>query len=192
MSIKTIKKYIQNDEPTPWLNWIIDGRKKYEGRLNKNDWTNLIVGDIIIFNDGKNRNCSIKTKVTCLKYYDNFEIAFRELGKELVPINDVTEHEVKELYNKYFSDSDIKKYGVIVVGIEYCGHIYNLDRGDIEMAANKYGFNTTSDGRVILPRNNINWNNHNNDRNYIKIPLDEEYCNNFKNYLNNLRFEKKN
>lgn len=113
---KTYFRSIQNPKNTPWLDWIIQGIKTYEGRLNKGEFSNLNINDIIFFVD-KKTNKQIKTIVTNLKYYDNFEDAFNNLGEKLVPVKNITSSEVKKLYSRYFTDDDIQKYGVVAIGI---------------------------------------------------------------------------
>lgn len=113
---KLYHRTIQNPPSTPWLDWIEQGLKKYEGRLNRGVWSELKIGDVIVWDDQKGK--TLKTKVTELKYYPDFGAAFRDLGSELVPINDITESAVKSLYAKYFSDSEIRKHGSIAIGLQ--------------------------------------------------------------------------
>lgn len=113
---KIYERTIQNYEPTPWLNWIEQGIKTYEGRLNKGDWLNLKIGDTIIWSDKKGKR--IKTTVTNLKYYSDFGEAFQDLKEKLIPIPNITVYDAKKLYWKFFNQKDIEKYGVIAIGVE--------------------------------------------------------------------------
>ena len=111
---------IQNPSDTPWLDYIISGIKKYEGRLNKGKFSNMRVGDKIIFmNNGR----SIETIIVGLKYYKDFIEAYEDLGEKLVPNfpcmrGKDKKKEVKRLYNLYFNDEDIKKYGIVAIKIK--------------------------------------------------------------------------
>lgn len=112
---KTFKRQIQNPPETPWLDWIESGVKTYEGRLYKEIWQKVKVGDLIIF---YTPDKEVKTIVTDLKFYGDFGEAFENLGTKLVPITNATVDRVKKLYNQFFSDDDIKKYGVVAVGVK--------------------------------------------------------------------------
>lgn len=46
-------KHIANPHETPWLDWIEDGFKIYEGRVYQGDWREMKVGDIIDFYIGE-------------------------------------------------------------------------------------------------------------------------------------------
>lgn len=117
-------KSIQNPYETPWANWIKNGMKKYEGRLCKDEWANMKIGDTIIFNN------NFEIEITELIFFTDFSEAYRTLGKNLVPGKyyyngdiacplqiDISEKEVSEMYSKYFSEKDIKEYGVVAVGV---------------------------------------------------------------------------
>lgn len=108
-------KSIQNPEEIPWLDLIEKRIKKYEGRIRKEDWTKIMVGDVINFNSGTK---TVKTIVTELRYYPDFKEAFCDLGQELVPISEITPDEVAKLYSQYFSSEFIKEYGVVAVGVK--------------------------------------------------------------------------
>jgi ASC-1-like (ASCH) protein len=53
-----------------------------------------------------------------LRHFDDFGLAFDNLGASLVPIEGVPVAEVKRLYRQYYSDEDVLKYGVLCVGLE--------------------------------------------------------------------------
>ena len=115
-----IKKFIQNTAEYPWLDWIEVGKKKYEGRLCKEDWSKLKVGAKIVFSVKDSNRAPVTVNVTELKYYDDFGLAFDDLGQELIPISGITREKVIELYSEFFSDDDVKKYKVVAVGVAVC------------------------------------------------------------------------
>jgi ASC-1-like (ASCH) protein len=114
MSTKIWNVTIQNPNETPWLNWIESGIKTYEGRLRKGVWTQMKIGDTIIFECNK----KVETVITDLKYFDDFKKAHDTLKNNLVPIENCTTDQVEKLYLQYFSKDDIKKYGVIAIGVK--------------------------------------------------------------------------
>ncbi|XWV25583.1 protein of hypothetical protein function DUF437 [Tupanvirus deep ocean] len=115
--MKIWEKSIQNPSETPWADWIICGKKIWEGRLYRDDWTNVRVGDIIIFKyDNNNKN--FKVVVTDLKYFIDFGEAFNTLGMGLVPVEGISVEDVVTFYKKYYSEADTIKYGVVAVGVK--------------------------------------------------------------------------
>lgn len=113
---KLFYRQISNPAETPWLDWIESGIKTYEGRLNKEIWSKLRVGDHIVFQT-VDETKEVEIIVTELRYYKDFGEAFNELGSKLVPIKDANVDDVKKLYNQFFTDDDVAKYGVVAVGI---------------------------------------------------------------------------
>lgn len=117
----TYVKPLDNDQP--WLEWIHIGKKTYEGRLYKGDWTNVEPGDVIRFestksdDSGQISSLSVLVKVTELRRYKSFGEAFDELGSALIPILGITRKEVIEMYQRYFSEEETERYGVVAVGV---------------------------------------------------------------------------
>jgi ASC-1-like (ASCH) protein len=110
-----LEKHIANPITTPWLDWIISGRKTFEGRVNQGDWTHMKIGDEIYFySDDNNAICVIAD----LKKYTDFAQAFDDLQSQLVPIPNITRDEVTNIYSQYFNEDDIKKFGVVAVGVK--------------------------------------------------------------------------
>lgn len=116
---KIWKKCIQNPIDTPWFDWIKCEMKKFEGRIFRDDWQKMNIGDIIIFDSG---NEKLETIITEFKYYNSFVEAFNDLGSLLVPIESCTNKNVEDFYSKIYhkevDKSDIQKNGVIAVGIK--------------------------------------------------------------------------
>ena len=107
---------IQNPPESPWLDWIESGKKIYEGRLNRRFWRKIKPGDIIVWNDGRGKK--VKTVVTHILKFPSFVEAYKKLGSQLVPVGGVTESKVAQLYHKYFTSDEIKKFGVVAIGIQ--------------------------------------------------------------------------
>lgn len=114
MTCNNYKKKISNEAPYKWLDFIEKGEKTYEGRLNKDDWKNMQIGDLIDLEDYTGK--IIRVKISNKKYYKNFREAYYDLKKKLVPI-DISVDEVVKIYSKYFSDKDIEKFGVVAIGV---------------------------------------------------------------------------
>lgn len=114
--VPKIRKSLQNPPESPWFDWICDGTKRYEGRLWKDDWASLAVGDIISF------VCPMKRELVCrvvsLPRFESFGAAFDALGPALVPIPGVNTADVVKTHGQYYNDEDVRQYGVVAVEVE--------------------------------------------------------------------------
>ena len=108
-------KKIGNSVDTPWLDWIVSGKKKYEGRVYQDDWKLIKIGDMITFDCGM---YSATVKIIDILHFSNFKTAFNKFGSELVPIPHILEEEVDNLYSQFYSKSCINEYGVILLKLE--------------------------------------------------------------------------
>jgi tRNA (cytosine38-C5)-methyltransferase len=106
------KKRIQNPPERPWLDWIEQGKKRFEGRLFKGDWQQVAIGDLIeLFSTDK----SVIVQVTDLRRYTDFKEAFNDLGEKLVPIEGIDADTVVMMYREYYED--VAEHGVLCVGV---------------------------------------------------------------------------
>jgi ASC-1-like (ASCH) protein len=97
----------------PYLGWIVNGRKTFEGRLKWKDWEKVSIGDQIEFWSDQHK-CTVC--VDKLRYFDDFGDAFNCLGYSLIPEGAESGNEAKEFYKGLFNDDDVKKYGVVCLG----------------------------------------------------------------------------
>lgn len=106
-----MNKHVQE----PWFGYIKNGEKIVEGRLNKGSFRKLKKGDIV---NWINKDNSIKTKIVSIHHHKDFENMLKQhhLYNCLPGIK--TYKEGVEIYKKFFSDSDIKKYGVLAIKIK--------------------------------------------------------------------------
>lgn len=105
-----LRKIIQE----PWLRWIVEGRKTYEGRVNRGIWVQVDVGqEIIFYNDQR----EVKVVIENLSLYDNFGDAWSAHKKELIPEGATTKEDAQELYSQYYTEDDIAKHGVVILGL---------------------------------------------------------------------------
>lgn len=108
-----MKKEISNN-PTPWFYLITSGKKTSEGRLLKNDWLNVKIGDKITFFNKNDPLQEVDIVVKQLTFFNNFKEAFIFHGSNLVPFT--TDYLVVEkLYREFFSDELVKKYKIVVI-----------------------------------------------------------------------------
>lgn len=115
MALKYPMKPISNSKDSPWLDWIISGDKKYEGRLNRGFWAQVSIDDsFYLVND----NLIVFVKVIDKLHYANFSNAFDQLGSELVPINNISNEQVRQIYNDIYSSDEIEQYGVVAIKLK--------------------------------------------------------------------------
>ena len=107
----------------PWFRLIKRGEKTVEGRLNKGEFSQMKKGDIIEwFNNDLNKNGSkkrpFKTKIVDIKEYKSFEdyLKTERLKNTLPGINRINNG--LEIYYKYFTKEDEKKYGILAIKLE--------------------------------------------------------------------------
>lgn len=103
----------------PWFNYLFEERKTWDIRLKKNYWSDLIVGQSILYY-GVVDNCG---KVCCMRIIDIkiFDDLIELLKK--IPFRDImpdiaSEKDAMSLFRKWYSAEDEKKYGIIAVNLQ--------------------------------------------------------------------------
>ena len=99
----------------PWFGYIKNGEKIIEGRLNKGSFKELTKGDIVHW---KNGDTIIKTKIISVHHHKDFEKMLKSHYLYNVLPGVKTYKEGVEVYNKFFTSSDVKKYGVLAIKIK--------------------------------------------------------------------------
>lgn len=104
----------------PWFTLIKKGEKSIEGRLNKGEFSQMNKGDIIEwFNNELNKNGTkkrpFKTEIIDIKKYKTFEeyLKKEKLKNTLPGVNRINNG--LEIYYKYFTKEDEKKYGILSI-----------------------------------------------------------------------------
>ena len=92
-----------------WLKLIAAGYKTVEGRLRKDKFNDLKVGDVIVFNK------IFKKKVTSIRYYKTFYayLLAEGLSRTLPGVESI--REAIDVYRALYSIEDEIKYGVIAI-----------------------------------------------------------------------------
>jgi len=102
----------------PWFSLIKLGIKKVEGRLCKNRFRELKVGDIIIWENNDFVERVVKTKVSALRIYKTFlEYLEKEKNNNPLPGMETIEEQCA-VYYKYYTLADEEKYGVVAIELE--------------------------------------------------------------------------
>ena len=99
----------------PWFGYIKSGKKTIEGRLNKGSFQELKKGDIVYW---KNADKIIKTKIISVHHHKDFEkmLKTHRLYNVLPSIR--TYKDGVKVYHKFFSPSDVKKYGILAIKLQ--------------------------------------------------------------------------
>ena len=97
------------------FNSILKGTKKVEGRLYKNSFKYINVGDTITF---YNKDKTVDTIVTKLKTYDNFGSMLLCVGiKNTIPhVKSFTQ--AISVYNSLYTKEDLDKYPALAIHLE--------------------------------------------------------------------------
>lgn len=106
----------------PYLHFLASGVKTHEGRVFKGTWRTLQPGDVIVFfnEEGKTpgAGAGLAFRVTELRRYSDFDKAFEDLGKKLVPEGAETPAEAVEVYRQFNPKSVVDANdGVVCVGV---------------------------------------------------------------------------
>ena len=97
----------------PWFSLIKLRIKKVEGRLNKGDFANMNIGDLIIFtNNELGFERKFKIEIINIAYYDNFQMYLEnETLERCLPGIDDIENGLN-VYYKYYNKSNELEYKI--------------------------------------------------------------------------------
>ncbi|NJE26846.1 ASCH domain-containing protein [Thermococcus sp. MV5] len=95
-----------------YLRLIKEGKKKIEGRLYDEKRRQVKPGDTIIFGE------KLKVKVKALRVYSSFREMLSEEGLENVLPGVKTIEEGVQIYRRFYTEEEEKKYGVVAIEIE--------------------------------------------------------------------------
>jgi ASC-1-like (ASCH) protein len=100
----------------PWYDFISMGMKTVEGRLNKGDFLNIQIGDIITFtNEG---HPDVTKMIVDIRYYQSFHDMLEHEGlNHVLPGIDSIDHGVY-IYEQYYPPSEQALHGVVAIQLE--------------------------------------------------------------------------
>jgi ASC-1-like (ASCH) protein len=106
----------------PWYSLIKAGVKTAEGRLNKGDFAQMKIGDIVEwFNTEGSKKKSFLTRIVGINHYHSFDAMIRgERLKNTLPLSSIRtiKQGVEEVYYKYYTPEDERKYGIVAIQLE--------------------------------------------------------------------------
>ncbi len=102
----------------PYLNWLADGTKTAEGRVNTQKYREMKVDDSISFLD-KKTGCYILGNIKFKHEYSSFEdMLISEGVSNMLPF--LKDHELSKgiaIYNAFPGASRVDKFGCVAIGI---------------------------------------------------------------------------
>lgn len=101
-----------------YFDFIKNGTKRIELRLNDKKRKNLKIGDIIVFNKLDDSGEFLKTKVINLYYADNFKDLIDIFDEEVIGDISVSKKEVLATLNEIYSFKEQESAGVVGIEIE--------------------------------------------------------------------------
>lgn len=101
-----------------YFNYIKNGTKRIELRLNDEKRKDLEVGDIIIFEEQVDVPRYLKTKVVDIYHRDNFEELLNEFDIELLADKSMTKEELLNVLEKIYPLETQAQHGVVGIRIE--------------------------------------------------------------------------
>lgn len=101
-----------------YFEYMKTGTKKLEIRLNDEKRKNIKIGDLIIFEKLDDTQELLKTKVTNLYYYSDFNELINENDVTLLADKSVSKEKLIKTLNEIYSKVEQDKYGVVAIEIE--------------------------------------------------------------------------
>lgn len=105
-------KIIEINIQEPYYSSVLNGKKKIEGRLNKGKFLEAEIGDTLKINN------QVNFKLINKREYSSFKDMISMEGVENVIPDKKTIEEAVNVYYKFYSKADERKYGVIALEIK--------------------------------------------------------------------------
>jgi len=101
-----------------YFNYIKNGTKRLELRLNDEKRKDLEINDIIIFEKLSDGIEYLNTKVKKIYKYNNFKDLVNDFDIELIADKSITKDELLKTLNEIYTVEEQNKYGVLAIEIE--------------------------------------------------------------------------
>ena len=93
--------------------------KDVEVRVNDEKRRQLHIGDTLIFINRGNEEEQTKVTVTNLVYFKNFKEVAENYSMERLYLKDTSKEEYVKLFDEFYSQEDVEKYGVVAIEFKY-------------------------------------------------------------------------
>lgn len=99
-----------------YFDFIKNGTKRIELRLNDEKRAKIQLGDEIIF--AKNDGEKLTSKVVGLLQYDNFANLFRDFPIEILSDKSMTKNELRKAVEEFYAPEKQREFGVLGIRLE--------------------------------------------------------------------------
>lgn len=110
-------KYEMKLQPE-YYNFILNGTKRIEIRLNDEKRQQIKIGDIIKFLKEPDLNQFFEARVVGLLRYKSFEDMFKDFDIAVLSDSSMTKSELLNVLEQFYSKEKQEKYGVLGIRIE--------------------------------------------------------------------------
>ena len=101
-----------------YFNFILNGTKRIEIRLNDEKRQNIKLGDKIKFLKEPDLNESFEAQVIGLLRYNSFEERFKDYDISILSDKSMTKEELISVLEQFYTKEKQEKYGVLGIRIE--------------------------------------------------------------------------
>ena len=101
-----------------YFNFILNGTKRIEIRLNDEKRQNIKLGDKIKFLKEPDLNESFEAQVIGLLRYNSFEEMFKDYDISILSEKSMTKEELISVLEQFYTKEKQEKYGVLGIRIE--------------------------------------------------------------------------
>lgn len=101
-----------------YFNFILNGTKRIEIRLNDEKRQNIKLGDKIKFLKEPDLNESFEAQVIGLSRYNSFEEMFKDYDISILSDKSMTKEELISVLEQFYTKEKQEKYGVLGIRIE--------------------------------------------------------------------------
>lgn len=101
-----------------YFNFILNGTKRIEIRLNDEKRQQIKIGDTIKFLKEPELNENFNAKVTGLLRYNSFDDMFKDFEIEILSDKSMTKEQLKNVLEQFYTKEKQEQYGVLGIRIE--------------------------------------------------------------------------
>jgi ASC-1-like (ASCH) protein len=101
-----------------YYNYILNGTKRIEIRLNDEKRSKIKIGDTIKFLKEPDLKESFKTKVVGLYRYNSFEDLFKDFDISILSDKSMSKEELIDVLEQFYTKEKQEQYGVLGIKIE--------------------------------------------------------------------------
>jgi len=104
---------------SPWYNYLFEGNKTWDVRLQKNDWNKIKVGEHIMYCGEFNNSAKVCCmEITDIKKFSSFKKLIERIPLQKIFPHIGSEKDAQSLFRTWYSEDDEKKYGVIAINLK--------------------------------------------------------------------------